>query len=85
MTCPDLKSKAKDAASSSFIRWILNDAVMPQTGMGDCPFDANGLCPLDIYISALKKRNQEIDFDFSCNGVYNATIGEITNGSPPFM
>lgn len=85
MSCPttDPKKPSEAATLSPYIRWILNDAVVSQTGMGDCAFDKDGLCPLDVYVDALKKRNEEIDWDFSCNGVFNATIGQVTNGQPP--
>lgn len=86
MSCPSTAVKFSSpnrSKSNTFIRWILNDAVLPQTGMGECPKNSDGLCPLDTYISALKKRNGEIDFDFSCFAIFNATIGQVTNGQPP--
>ena len=85
MSCPTTNAKdpKKPATLQPYIRWILNDAVVSQTGMGECPVDKDGLCLLDTYISALHKRNEEIDFNFSCFGNYNATTGQVTNGQPP--
>ena len=86
MSCPttDPKDPKKAATLQPYIRWVLNDAVVSPTGMAGCGFDKDGLCLLDTYISALKKRNEEINFDFSCFGKFNATIGQVTNGLPPF-
>ncbi|KAI0041305.1 phosphoglycerate mutase-like protein [Auriscalpium vulgare] len=52
------------------IRWILNDAVVPLTGVKGCKTDRNGLCPLATYIAGTQARIEEIDFQFDCFGNY---------------
>ncbi|KAF7968230.1 hypothetical protein HWV62_31613 [Athelia sp. TMB] len=55
---------------ATHIRWILNDAVLPLTGMKGCKEDKDGLCELSTFISAMKARIGEVDFNFDCNGNY---------------
>ena len=67
------------------IRWLLNDAVVPLTGIAGCPDDINGLCPLSTFISAMQTRLGEVDFAFDCNGNYTVPDPDlITDGRPPF-
>jgi hypothetical protein len=66
------------------IRWILNDGVIPLTGIEGCKEDANGLCELNTFIAGMQKRIEEVDFLFDCYGNY--TIPEpdnIINGQYP--
>ncbi|KAF5391937.1 hypothetical protein D9757_001686 [Collybiopsis confluens] len=67
------------------IRWILNDAVLPQTGIGKCKYDCNGLCELDTFINGMKQRVEEIDFLFDCFGNYTVSLADdaITTGQFP--
>ena len=67
------------------IRWILNDAVLPQTNIAGCTFDPNGLCEIDTFVAAMQQRIDEIDFAFDCFGNYtfNLTGDTITNGQFP--
>lgn len=66
----------------TYIRWLLNDAVMDPQGMGNCSYDPNGFCPLETYIEALDAVIAATDFDYACFGTYNMTA-DITNGQPP--
>ncbi|TFK51915.1 phosphoglycerate mutase-like protein [Heliocybe sulcata] len=69
---------------STHIRWILNDAVMPLTGLNGCPEDKNGLCPLSTFIPAMKDRMAEIDYDFDCYANYTVpTPDTIIDGRYP--
>ncbi|KAF9070401.1 phosphoglycerate mutase-like protein [Rhodocollybia butyracea] len=67
------------------IRWVLNDAVLPQTGIAGCKYDKDGLCPLDTFIAGMKQRIQEVDFDFDCFANYTFTLAgdKITTGQFP--
>jgi len=61
------------SASSSkptHIRWILNDAVLPMTGIQGCKEDKNGLCEFDAFISGMKTRIGETDYAFDCLANY---------------
>ena len=72
------------SASPTHIRWILNDAVVPLTGVNGCEANKDGLCPLDTYISAMQEHIGQMDFAFDC--LANYTIPEpdfIVNGRPP--
>ncbi|KAL5497776.1 hypothetical protein ACEPAH_2707 [Sanghuangporus vaninii] len=77
MFCPALQVPRQ-------IRWLLNDAVVPLTGIIGCPEDENGLCPLSVFISAMRTRLAEVDFVFDCFGNYTVPDPDlITDGRPP--
>ncbi|KAI5121930.1 hypothetical protein M0805_000259 [Coniferiporia weirii] len=77
-------SNTTSSTSTSYFRWLLNDAVVPLTGMTACPEDKDGLCPFDTYISALQTRLGEVDFEFDCFGNYTVPNPDlITDGRPP--
>ncbi|TFK51909.1 phosphoglycerate mutase-like protein [Heliocybe sulcata] len=59
LSCPS-------SGTPSHIRWVLNDAVLPLTGLGSCPEDPNGLCPLDVFVKGMKDRINEIDYEYDC-------------------
>jgi hypothetical protein len=66
------------------IRWILNDGVLPLTGIQGCPANLDGLCELSTFIAAMKQRIEEVDFDFDCFGNYTIRIpDDITDGQFP--
>ncbi|KAG0144274.1 hypothetical protein CROQUDRAFT_660242 [Cronartium quercuum f. sp. fusiforme G11] len=74
-----------NGTSQNFVRIILNDAVVPLNGLGNCGSDQKwGLCRIENFISSLKIRVNEIDFKKACFGKYNYRIsssgGGITNG-----
>ncbi|KIJ40365.1 hypothetical protein M422DRAFT_173669, partial [Sphaerobolus stellatus SS14] len=72
------------AANASHIRFILNDGVVPLTGVKGCKSSQDGLCPLDTFIAAMKERIEEVDFDFDCLANYTiADPTKITDGRPP--
>ena len=54
----------------SHIRFILNDAVLPMTGIKGCKEDKNGLCDLPTFISSMQERIGEVDFAFDCFANY---------------
>ncbi|EIW82796.1 phosphoglycerate mutase-like protein [Coniophora puteana RWD-64-598 SS2] len=67
------------------IRFVLNDAVVPLTGIAGCDAeDKNGLCALPGFISGMQTRIGEIDFDFDCFANYTMPQpDEITDGRYP--
>ncbi|THV07666.1 phosphoglycerate mutase-like protein [Dendrothele bispora CBS 962.96] len=72
------------SSNGTHIRWILNDGVVPLTGINGCTEDPNGLCDLPTFIAGMQQRIQEIDFDFDCFA--NFTIPDpdtITDGQFP--
>ncbi|PPQ76281.1 hypothetical protein CVT24_009813 [Panaeolus cyanescens] len=77
MSCP-----ASD--EPSHIRWILNDAVLPLSGIKGCKANKDGLCELPAFIAAMKQRITEIDFQAGCFGNYTVPDpNNIVNGQPP--
>jgi hypothetical protein len=48
------------------IRLILNDGVVPLTGLRGCPEDEEGKCPIDTFVGALKEIIGEVDFAKEC-------------------
>ncbi|KAK7468777.1 hypothetical protein VKT23_003278 [Stygiomarasmius scandens] len=72
LSCP--ASFSSQNSGPTHIRWILNDAVVPLTGISGCVEDENGLCELDIFTSGMKQRIEEIDFNFDCFANYSIPI-----------
>ncbi|KAG2078611.1 phosphoglycerate mutase-like protein [Suillus decipiens] len=52
------------------IRFLLNDAVVPLTGINGCEEDPNGLCALPSFISGMQERIGEINFAYDCFANY---------------
>lgn len=48
------------------IRFLLNDGVVPLTGIRGCKKDSNGLCALPSFISAMHERIGEINYAHDC-------------------
>ncbi|KAG2150718.1 histidine phosphatase superfamily [Suillus bovinus] len=48
------------------IRFLLNDGVVPLTGIHGCTEDSNGLCALPGFISGMHERIGQIDFAHDC-------------------
>lgn len=66
----DEESTAGSASSTlskdRYIRLILNDAVVPLTGIRDCPEHDEGLCPLDGFVGSLQEIVRGVDFVGDC-------------------
>ncbi|PPQ79240.1 hypothetical protein CVT25_002806 [Psilocybe cyanescens] len=66
------------------IRWIVNDGVVPLTGIAGCENNKDGLCKLDTFIAGMKQRIEEVDFEFDCLAKYNIPIPDnIVTGQYP--
>jgi hypothetical protein len=52
------------------IRWILNDGVVPLTGINGCKYNKDGMCKIDGFIRGMKERIEDVDFQFACYGKY---------------
>lgn len=97
MTCP-ASSSSNSSGSDPYIRWILNEGVVPLSGVSGCPDlfsfsgsedefvpESFGLCPLETFMQAMNQRLSEVDFDFGCNGNYTIPpigAGGIVDGQP---
>jgi hypothetical protein len=72
------------SSQPTHIRWILNDAVIPLTGIPGCQTNKDGLCELSEFINATKARIAEINFVFDCFGNYSIPIPDnIVDGRYP--
>jgi len=72
------------STNPTHIRWILNDAVIPLTGINGCKSDENGLCEISAFISGMQQRLEEIDFNFDCFANYTIpNPDDITDGRYP--
>ncbi|KAF7292081.1 Phosphoglycerate mutase-like protein [Mycena indigotica] len=83
LTCP---APATPSANTkpTHIRMILNDAVLPLTGLAGCQPNSDGTCPLDTFVSALQKRIGEVDYQFDCFANYSIPDPDpIVNGQFP--
>ncbi|KAJ3995787.1 phosphoglycerate mutase-like protein [Lentinula boryana] len=67
------------------IRWLLNDGVLPQSGIQGCGYDPNGLCEFNTFVAGMKQRIEEVDFVFDCYANYSLYLDNdtITNGQYP--
>lgn len=75
-----------DSSSESQIRIIVNDGVVPLTGVKGCPEQADGMCPLDTFVAAQKEIIAETDWVYGCYGDWHVPPGtewNTTTGSPP--
>lgn len=63
LSCPASKEP-------THIRFLLNDGVMPLTGIHGCKEDPNGLCALPSFISGMQERIGEINFAYDCFANY---------------
>jgi hypothetical protein len=72
------------SSQPTHIRFILNDAVLPLTGIRGCNHDGDGLCELPKFIDGIKARIAEVDFGFDCFGNYTIPIPDnIVDGRYP--
>ena len=65
-----LVAQVLSSGQTLYIRFILNDGVLPLTGVKGCKEDENGLCDLPTFISGMQERIGEVDFAFDCFGNY---------------
>ncbi|PCH38306.1 phosphoglycerate mutase-like protein [Wolfiporia cocos MD-104 SS10] len=68
------------------IRIIINDGVVPLTGIKGCPEQKDGMCPLATFVGAQKEIIQETDWEYVCHGDWEVPAGpawNTTTGSPP--
>ncbi|TFY81485.1 hypothetical protein EWM64_g2528 [Hericium alpestre] len=65
------------------IRFVLNDGVLPLTGVRGCEACENGLCAIDTFIKGMQERVDEIDYQFDCFANYTIPDVPITDGRYP--
>lgn len=86
LSCP-ASSTATQNDKTTYIRFLLNDGVVPLTGISHCETpDPNGLCLLDNFVQGMQERIAEVDFLYDCYGSYTApqiTSDPIIDGRMP--
>ncbi|GEM11073.1 phytase [Rhodotorula toruloides] len=81
LSCPD--SRLAKPGGSRFVRWILNDGVVPLDGIDGCVVNDEGLCELNAFVEATQRRLKDIDWAYDCLGDYKLPDEPITDGRPP--
>ncbi|KAJ8699287.1 hypothetical protein PTI98_002418 [Pleurotus ostreatus] len=68
------------------IRIIVNDGVVPLTGIKGCPEQRDGMCPVEAFITAQKEIIRQTDWNYDCHGDWTVPVGtdwNTTTGDPP--
>ncbi|BGO95728.1 histidine phosphatase superfamily [Rhodotorula toruloides] len=81
LSCPD--SPLAKPGRSRFVRWILNDGVVPLDSIDGCVANEEGMCELDAFVRATQRRLEEIDWAYDCLGHYKLPREPIRDGRPP--
>ncbi|KAI8980706.1 histidine phosphatase superfamily [Trametes punicea] len=70
MSCPASGNSSKE--KTSYIRFLLNDGVVPLTGIAHCSANKDGLCAVDDFVEGMKERIAEVDYVYDCYANYTA-------------
>ncbi|KAF8162781.1 histidine phosphatase superfamily [Crassisporium funariophilum] len=68
------------------IRIIINDAVVPLTGIRGCAEQKDGMCPVETFVKAQKEIIKNTDWTYDCHGDWTVPPGtdwETTTGDAP--
>ncbi|KAI0777494.1 phosphoglycerate mutase-like protein [Trametes elegans] len=69
------------ADKKPFIRFVLNDGVLPLTGAKYCTENKDGLCPVDDFVKSMQERIAEVDYQYDCFANYTVPWPDpITDG-----
>ena len=68
LSCPVEDDSTSD--KQSFIRFVLNDGVVPLTGISHCTENKDGLCALDDFVKGMQERIAEVDYQYDCFANY---------------
>ncbi|BGP20154.1 hypothetical protein JCM10213v2_008289 [Rhodosporidiobolus nylandii] len=66
-----------------FVRWILNDGVVPIDNIPGCEANEEGLCHLDAFVAATRQNLESIDWEYDCLADYSLPDSPIVDGRPP--
>ncbi|KAH9898095.1 phosphoglycerate mutase-like protein [Cubamyces lactineus] len=69
LSCP---AKGNSHEKESYIRFLLNDGVVPLTGIAHCSDSKDGLCLVDDFVKGMKQRIAEVDVSYDCYANYTA-------------
>jgi hypothetical protein len=68
------------------IRIIINDGVVPLTGIKGCPKQGDGMCAIDRFVAAQKEIIAQTDWTYDCHGNWSVPEGhewETVTGDAP--
>ncbi|KAA1471726.1 phosphoglycerate mutase-like protein [Dentipellis sp. KUC8613] len=72
------------SSQPTHIRFLLNDGVLPLTGIQGCAANKDGLCELPSFIAGMQARIAEVDFQFDCFANFTIPIPDnIVDGRFP--
>ncbi|GAA5986983.1 hypothetical protein JCM5350_000931 [Sporobolomyces pararoseus] len=83
LSCPSHPLIPEGKTDTRFVRWILNDGVVPISNMEGCEENDDGMCYLESYLPSLQKWIESVDFDFDCYGEYELPHEPILDGRSP--
>ncbi|KAF9533657.1 phytase [Crepidotus variabilis] len=78
--------ECSDIPTGPQIRIIINDGVVPLTGIKGCPQQKDGMCSVDAFVKAQKETIEDADWDWECHGDWEVPAGnewETISGTPP--
>ncbi|KAG9319001.1 phosphoglycerate mutase-like protein [Chiua virens] len=75
LSCPALQGEAQ--AESSHIRIVVNDGLVPLTGIDGCPESPSGLCPLETFIAAQRTTIEDVNWAWGCHGNWEVPEGDV--------
>ncbi|OSD05745.1 phosphoglycerate mutase-like protein [Trametes coccinea BRFM310] len=61
------------------IRIIINDGVVPLTGIRGCPADKDGKCPVPVFVDAQREIVAKTDWNWACHGDWQVPPGPAWN------
>lgn len=68
------------------IRIVINDGVVPLTGIKGCPEQRDGMCPVEQFVAAQKEIIAQTDWTYDCHGNWSVPEGpkwETVTGDAP--
>lgn len=66
------------------IRIIVNDGVVPLTGIEGCGAQKDGMCAVETFVGAMRKIIAGTDWEWDCHGDWEIPEGwETVTGEPP--
>ncbi|GAA6017029.1 hypothetical protein JCM11491_006134 [Sporobolomyces phaffii] len=83
LDCPGSPLVPKGHTDTRFVRWILNDGVVPISNMQGCEENDDGMCHLETYLPSLQKWIESVDFDHDCYGDWDLTAEPVLDGRSP--
>lgn len=63
---PSSSKHKSPSAAGRYIRIVLNDAVVPLTGINGCEADEDGKCAFDAFVDGMKEVISRVDFGKTC-------------------